>query len=89
MIAASLTSVYFSFVFFQLAQWAATRADLFPALLCERLGSLHSHGKQHSLDHTMAIIESVFQQPFHQVFESFDEHPIGSGAIAQVPFPFL
>ncbi|KIM47766.1 hypothetical protein M413DRAFT_439436 [Hebeloma cylindrosporum] len=70
--------------FIKLAQWAATRADLFPTLLCERLGSLHSQGKQHSLSHTKAIIESVFQQPFHQVFESFDENPIGSGAIAQV-----
>ncbi|PPQ71460.1 hypothetical protein CVT26_011239 [Gymnopilus dilepis] len=67
-----------------LAQWAASRADLFPTLLCQRLGSLHSQGKAHSIEHTKKVIEDVFQRPFKDVFESFDETPIGSGAIAQV-----
>ncbi|KAF8167662.1 hypothetical protein B0H34DRAFT_644992 [Crassisporium funariophilum] len=70
--------------FIKLAQWAASRADLFPSFLCERLGSLHSHGKVHPLHHTKAVIQNVFQRPFDQVFEHFDEKPIGSGAIAQV-----
>ncbi|KAJ3516360.1 hypothetical protein NLJ89_g1175 [Agrocybe chaxingu] len=70
--------------FIKLAQWAASRADIFPSLLCERLGSLHSRGTPHPLGHTKAVIEDVFQRPFDQVFESFDEKPIGSGAIAQV-----
>ncbi|KAF9460096.1 hypothetical protein BDZ94DRAFT_1223550 [Collybia nuda] len=70
--------------FIKLAQWAASRADLFPSLLCERLGSLHSQGKPHSLQHTKAVIERVFQRPFEEVFEHFDESPIGTGAIAQV-----
>lgn len=69
---------------FQLAQWAASRKDLFPALLCEKLGSLHSQGKPHSLEHTKKVIERVFQRPFEDVFEVFDEVPIGTGAIAQV-----
>jgi aarF domain-containing kinase len=30
------------------------------------------------------VIESVFQRPFEDVFEEFDEVPIGVGAIAQV-----
>ncbi|KAK2461565.1 hypothetical protein APHAL10511_006028 [Amanita phalloides] len=68
----------------KLAQWAASRADLFPTLMCEKLGTLHSRGKQHSLDHTKNVIERVFQRPFDQVFEEFDETPIGTGAIAQV-----
>jgi aarF domain-containing kinase len=67
-----------------LAQWAASRRDLFPALLCEKLGSLHSHGKPHPLEHTKQVIERVFQRPFDEVFEVFDEVPIGTGAIAQV-----
>ncbi|KAF9074800.1 hypothetical protein BDP27DRAFT_1443771 [Rhodocollybia butyracea] len=70
--------------FIKLSQWAASRADLFPAFLCERLGALHSHGKPHSLHHTKRVIERVFQRPFAQVFEEFDEEPIGTGAIAQV-----
>jgi aarF domain-containing kinase len=69
---------------YQLAQWAASRADLFPSLLCERLGSLHSSGKPHAFIHTKAVIQSVFQRPFDHVFQSFDPHPIGTGAIAQV-----
>ncbi|KAI0094283.1 hypothetical protein BDY19DRAFT_912075 [Irpex rosettiformis] len=70
--------------FVKLAQWAASRADLFPALLCERLGALHSRGRAHSLAHTKRVIERVFERPFNEVFEEFDETPIGTGAIAQV-----
>jgi len=70
--------------FIKLAQWAASRADLFPALLCERMGKTHSQGRPHSLAHTKRVIERVFQKPFDEVFEEFDETPIGSGAIAQV-----
>ncbi|KAG6876835.1 hypothetical protein C0992_011598 [Termitomyces sp. T32_za158] len=70
--------------FIKLAQWAASRADLFPSLFCERLGALHSQGTPHSIEHTKRVIERVFQRPFDQVFEEFDETPIGTGAIAQV-----
>ncbi|KAJ3783131.1 protein kinase [Lentinula aff. detonsa] len=70
--------------FIKLSQWAASRADLFPAFLCEKLGTLHSHGKPHSFRHTRRVIERVFQRPFDEVFEEFDEEPIGTGAIAQV-----
>ncbi|KAJ7492434.1 hypothetical protein FB451DRAFT_1336356 [Mycena latifolia] len=70
--------------FIKLAQWAGSRADLFPSLLCDRLGRLHSNGKPHSMSHTRKQIEKVFQRPFEEVFEEFDESPIGTGAIAQV-----
>jgi aarF domain-containing kinase len=30
------------------------------------------------------VIEEVFQRKFEDVFEEFDEEPIGTGAIAQV-----
>ena len=48
------------------------------------MGALHSRGKAHSLEHTKRVIEDVFQRPFAEVFEEFDETPIGTGAIAQV-----
>lgn len=67
----------------QLGQWAATRKDLFPASLCETLASLQSHSKPHPLCHTKQVIEQVFQRPFEDVFEDFDEVPIGTGAVAQ------
>ncbi|KAH9997697.1 hypothetical protein BJV74DRAFT_825975 [Russula compacta] len=60
--------------FIKLAQWAASRADLFPTYC----------GRPHALAHTKRVIERVFQRPFGEVFEEFDETPIGSGAIAQV-----
>ncbi|KAH9486519.1 ABC1 family protein C21C3.03, mitochondrial [Psilocybe cubensis] len=70
--------------FIKLSQWAASRADLFPALLCRSLAALHSQATPHPLAHTKAVIRAVFQRPFDDVFESFDDTPIGTGAIAQV-----
>ncbi|KZS96076.1 ABC1-domain-containing protein [Sistotremastrum niveocremeum HHB9708] len=70
--------------FIKLAQWAGSRADLFPSILCDRLGALHSQGKPHSFRHTKYVVERVFGRPFDEVFEEFDPKPIGTGAIAQV-----
>ncbi|KAL7417699.1 hypothetical protein BDY24DRAFT_375784 [Mrakia frigida] len=70
--------------FIKLAQWAGSRSDLFPHRLCEAFGQLHSNGKPHSFHHTKKVIERVFKRPFEEVFEEFDEVPIGCGAIAQV-----
>ena len=52
--------------------------------MCERLGQLHSAGKPHPLRHTKHIIETLFRRPFNEVFLSFDENPIGVGAVGQV-----
>ncbi|KAG9128011.1 hypothetical protein FRC07_006371 [Ceratobasidium sp. 392] len=70
--------------FIKLSQWAGSREDLFPAILCDKLGSLHSNGKPHSLAHTKRVIERVFGRAFNEVFEAFETTPIGVGAIAQV-----
>ncbi|KAG8758762.1 hypothetical protein FRC11_003101 [Ceratobasidium sp. 423] len=70
--------------FIKLSQWAGSREDLFPAILCDKLGSLHSNGKPHGFAHTRRVIERVFGRPFDEVFEAFEQSPIGVGAIAQV-----
>ncbi|CAE6470858.1 unnamed protein product [Rhizoctonia solani] len=70
--------------FIKLSQWAGSREDLFPAILCDKLGSLHSNGKPHGFAHTRRVIERVFGRAFDEVFEAFEESPIGVGAIAQV-----
>ncbi|KAJ1301733.1 hypothetical protein OPQ81_008966 [Rhizoctonia solani] len=70
--------------FIKLSQWAGSREDLFPAILCDKLGSLHSNGKPHAFAHTRRVIERVFGRAFDEVFEAFDKSPIGVGAIAQV-----
>ncbi|KAG8740368.1 hypothetical protein FRC10_004407 [Ceratobasidium sp. 414] len=70
--------------FIKLSQWAGSREDLFPAILCDKLGSLHSNGKPHAIAHTKRVIERVFGRAFNEVFEAFEITPIGVGAIAQV-----
>lgn len=69
----------------QLGQWAASRSDVFPASLCELMSKLHSNAKAHSLSQTKAIVTAAFNGlPFEDVFEEFDDTPLGVGAIAQV-----
>lgn len=68
----------------QLAQWAGSRVDLFPSLLCQRLGRLHSDGNPHPFWYTKRVLEKIFKRPLDQIFEQIDETPIGTGAIAQV-----
>lgn len=70
--------------FIKLGQWAASRADLFPAALCDLMSKLHSNGKPHSLRHTRKALERAFGLRFEEVFEEFNDEPIGCGAIAQV-----
>ncbi|WVN88470.1 uncharacterized protein L203_103681 [Cryptococcus depauperatus CBS 7841] len=70
--------------FIKLGQWAASRADLFPAALCAKMGRLHSNGKPHSMSYTHHILESAFGVKLLDIFEDFDDEPIGCGAIAQV-----
>ncbi|WWC85450.1 uncharacterized protein L201_000313 [Kwoniella dendrophila CBS 6074] len=70
--------------FIKLGQWAASRADLFPSDLCEKMSKLHSNGKPHSLKHTKKVMEKAFGLNFDDIFEEFGEEPIGCGAIAQV-----
>jgi len=48
------------------------------------MGAMHSRGKPHSLKSTVHVIEKVFQRSFEEIFEEFEEAPIGTGAIAQV-----
>lgn len=53
--------------------------------MCAIMGSLHSHAPAHSLAHTKKIIERAFNgRPFDEIFDEFDEKPLGVGAIAQV-----
>jgi len=68
----------------QLAQWAGSRTDLFPAELCNLFGRLHSQGGGHSFRYTKRAIERAFGLPFEHIFAEFRTEPLGIGAIAQV-----
>lgn len=70
--------------FVKLGQWAGSRRDLFPDELCNRLSKLHSNNKPHSMSYTRKVLERVFQRSFNDIFATFDENPVGIGAVGQV-----
>ncbi|KAH8430339.1 ABC1 kinase family protein [Aspergillus melleus] len=71
--------------FIKLGQWAASRTDIFPPEMCEYMSSLHSNAPAHSLKVTKETIVKAFNGlPFEDIFEEFNEEPLGVGAIAQV-----
>ncbi|KAJ0273651.1 hypothetical protein COL940_009740 [Colletotrichum noveboracense] len=69
----------------QLGQWAASRSDIFPNEMCEIMSKLHSNAPAHSIRQTKLIVSAAFDgRDFADIFEEFDEEPLGVGAIAQV-----
>ncbi|KAL8941761.1 MAG: hypothetical protein Q9216_002046 [Gyalolechia sp. 2 TL-2023] len=71
--------------FIKLGQWAASRTDIFPQEMCNRMSSLHSNAPAHSLAATKRTIIRAFNgRPFEEIFDEFQEKPLGVGAIAQV-----
>jgi len=70
--------------FIKLAQWAATRVDIFPPQLCAALARLQSEVKPHSLQDTRRIIREQFAADIEDLFLEFSDKPVGVGAIAQV-----
>ncbi|SCU93610.1 LAFA_0F17304g1_1 [Lachancea sp. 'fantastica'] len=71
--------------FIKLGQWAGSRTDIFSHGLCVELSKLHSNAKKHSLKYTThSLREALGVQSLDDVFEEFQERPLGVGAIAQV-----
>ncbi|KAM0556906.1 hypothetical protein ACHAPJ_005579 [Fusarium lateritium] len=71
--------------FIKLGQWAASRTDIFPTEMCEIMSKLHSNAPAHSLHATRVTVEAAFGgRRFEDIFDEFQEKPLGVGAIAQV-----
>lgn len=72
--------------FIKLGQWAGSRTDMFSRGFCRELGKLHSNARAHSLAYTKEkICQSLDDKyEFDEIFEEFNEKPLGIGAIAQV-----
>jgi aarF domain-containing kinase len=73
----------------QLAQWAGSRRDLFPAALCKIFARLHANGRPHPFAHTRRAVCAAFHVPdtdddFDSLFKAFGHEPMGVGAVAQV-----
>ncbi|KAF1785021.1 GAF domain-like [Phytophthora cactorum] len=64
-------------------QWASTRRDMFPASFCDRFETFHEHAPMHSWAQTEDALKMAFGDNWRDVME-VDNHPIGSGCIAQV-----
>ncbi|KZZ99471.1 ABC-1 transporter [Moelleriella libera RCEF 2490] len=71
--------------FIKLGQWAASRSDIFPNEMCDTMSKLHSNAPAHSMHATRKTVEAAFGgRRFGDIFDEFDEKPLGVGAIAQV-----
>ncbi|KAG5925468.1 hypothetical protein E4U53_003294 [Claviceps sorghi] len=71
--------------FIKLGQWAASRSDIFPNDMCDAMSKLHANAPAHSMHATRRIVEAAFdRRPFDDIFDEFDQQPLGVGAIAQV-----
>ncbi|XP_059311190.1 uncharacterized protein LOC132062673 [Lycium ferocissimum] len=76
-------------VFIKWGQWAASRPDSFARDLRAELSKLQSRAPQHNSAHSIKAIEEAFGSMLTEMFDGFNESPVGSGSIAQVHTAFL
>lgn len=71
--------------FVKLCQWMATRRDLFPPHICDRLSVLHEDGIPHSWSHSYKVLCEAFGEDFKSKGLSVGpDDVIGCGSAAQV-----
>jgi aarF domain-containing kinase len=71
--------------FVKLCQWVATRRDIFPPHVCDRLSSLHDRGIPHSWKYTDQILRESFGSGYETRGLKVDSQSvIGCGSAAQV-----
>jgi aarF domain-containing kinase len=71
--------------FTKLAQWASTRADLFPAEFVGRFSKLQDATEGHSWEHTDTTLRQSLGDNYSDIINlDPNAKPIGSGCIAQV-----
>lgn len=70
--------------YIKLTQLAATRRDLFPSHVCNRLGKLHDSAFVHSWSHTHQVLSAIFGKDYENILSLNQTTIIGSGSIAQV-----
>jgi aarF domain-containing kinase len=73
-------------VFVKLCQWVATRPDIFPPNVCDRLSRLHDNGLPHAWCHTHQMLSDAFgnYEASGLHIKDPDSDMIGCGSAAQV-----
>ena len=70
--------------FVKLGQIASTHTDMLPVEYCDALASLRSSVAPMDAETVHAQIEKHLGRPAKEVFQSFDDKPLGSASIGQV-----
>ena len=68
-------------VYTKLGQWASTRRDLFPSVLCDHLTKLQRNANIHPWHHTKDVLK---ENGLEECLAEIDDQVIGSGCCAQV-----
>ena len=70
--------------FIKISQWAASRRDIFPVHVCDRLSELHDATFTHSWAHTHRILKETLGDDYKKRLKVDKDDILGSGSVAQV-----
>lgn len=70
--------------FVKLGQIMSKRTDILPRIYCEELEKLCSESKPLPLLEVIDVIQAELGHPVEEIFETFEEEPLGSASIGQV-----
>jgi ubiquinone biosynthesis protein len=76
-------------IFVKFGQMLSTRRDLMPLDIADELARLQDQVPPFPSVQAVAVLESVYGKPLHEVFKSFEETPVASASVAQVHFAVL
>lgn len=71
-------------IFIKFGQSLATRRDILPDSLADELCKLQDRVPCFSSSIAIEILEKTFKKPLHEIFKSFNPHPLAGASIAQV-----
>ncbi|MGN1412338.1 MAG: ABC1 kinase family protein [Oscillospiraceae bacterium] len=75
--------------FIKLGQVMSMRTDFLPKEYCKELEKLRTDVKPLTIEEVRFVIEQEFNRPIEELFETFDENPLGSASIGQVHMAIL
>ena len=70
-------------VYIKLSQWASTRRDIFPSVVCSRLARLQRDTTPHTWGQTRVVLDREWGEDWKEVVQ-LDRKVVGSGCCAQV-----